>query len=85
MLIIKNAVPQVARMKAVRSLLTRIDVNRERDRYDIYFTSDQVTSMQIDYVSIYDQRYLNVRIRFKSGAHGSFQVNTRDFDYAQLI
>lgn len=85
MLIIKNAVPQVARMKAVRSLLTRIDVNRDRDRYDIYFTSDQVTSMQIDYVTIYDQRYINVRIRFKNGAHGSFQVNTRDFDYAQLI
>lgn len=83
MLILKNAAPTVAKMRAVRSLLTRIDVNRERGTYDIYIAGANTISM--DYVTIYDQHYLNIRVFDKNGLVGSIQINTHDFDYAQII
>lgn len=83
MLIIKNATANVASMRAIRALLSRIDVNRERGTYDIYITGSHTISM--DYVTIYNNHYLNIRVFDKEGMIGSVQLNTHDFDYVQLI
>lgn len=83
MLIIKNATANVASMRAIRHLLTRIDVNRDRGTYDIYIAGSHTISM--DYVTIYDQHYLNIRVFDHDGLIGSVQLNTHDFDFVQLI
>ena len=83
MLIIKNATANVASMRAIRSILTRIDVNRDRGTYDIYIAGSNTMSM--DYVTIYDQHYLNIRVFDTEGLIGSVQLNTHDFDYVQIV
>ena len=73
MMIIKKATPEVARQASIRSLLTRIDVDREANTYDIYF--DGQYGIQLDYLTIYNQRYCNVRIHGRKANLGSFQIN----------
>ena len=84
MLIIKRAVPAVARQSAVRSVLTRIDVDREQDLYDIYIEGSK--GISLDYVTIHDQRYANIRVvtGVKTGLI-SFQLNLRDCAMIQII
>ena len=82
MLIIKKAVPAIARSKAVRSVLTRIDVDRSADRYDIYIESKK--GISFDLVNIYDQRFVNIRV-FVGSEIVSFQVNLNDCDKVVII
>lgn len=83
MLIIKGAVPAIARQTAIRALLTRIDVDRDRDRYDIYFAGEH--GINFEYVNIHDQHYLNARVFGKKGIAGSFQFNLNDCDKVVII
>lgn len=82
MLIIKRAVPAIAQCKAVRSVLNRIDVDRSADRYDIYIESK--SGISCDYVTIYDQRYVNIRVMVDRKII-SFQINLKDCDMIEII
>lgn len=83
MLIIKGAIPAIARQKVVRATLTRIDVDRTRDRYDIYI--DDKNGLSFDIVNVYDNKYLNVRA-FPDRKHVlSFQINLRDVESVIII
>ena len=83
MLIIKGATPQVAQMRAVRSGLTRIDVDRDTNRYDIYF--DSRYGISFDEVVIYNNKYLNVRVMGKKDLIASFQICFDSFAKAVVI
>lgn len=83
MLIIKGATPQVAQMRAVRAGLTRIDVDRDTNRYDIYF--DAPRGISFDEVTIYNNKYLNVRVMGKKEVITSFQIGFDSFAKAVVI
>ena len=82
MLIIKRAVPAIVKQAAVRSVLTRLDVDRLTDRYDIYIESK--SGISCDYVTIYDQRYVNIRVMVGKKII-SFQINLKDCDMIEII
>lgn len=83
MLIIKGATPAIARQKVVRATLSRIDVDRTCDRYDIYI--DDKNGLSFDIVNVYDNKYLNVRTYPDRKHVLSFQINLRDVDNIIII
>lgn len=83
MLIIKGATPAVARQNAIRCALNRIDVDRDKDLYDIYFNGDH--GIQIDYTTVGESRFANFRIHSRTKLMTSFQINLKDIEKVVII
>lgn len=83
MLIIKGAAPAVAAMRSVRGSLSRIDADREHNKFDIYFDSKHGINFEL--VPVFEETYLNVRVYVDRRTMASFQINTKDFDKVIII
>jgi len=83
LLIIKNALPEVARQKMVRSVLTRIDVDRVTNRYDIYIEGEK--GLSFDLIKTFGHEYLNVRVLDRHGVAASFQLDTSLFEKIVIL
>ena len=83
MIIIKGAIPAVARQTAIRCALNRIDVDRDKDLYDIYFNGDH--GIQIDYTVVGESRFANIRVHSQTKMLASFQINLKDVEKIVII
>ena len=73
----------MARQKSVRSVLTRIDVDRLTNRYDIYIEGEK--GLSFDLVKTFGNEYLNVRVLDRHGVAASFQINTSLIEKAVIL